>query len=132
MRAVLPRHRGHAGALMLPLHFARRRGTALIAALALLLAQAIGLAHALAHPLARGGAAVVADHEHRAFDAQHEEGSWQCRLLDQLSHAEGVAASTPVRTFAAPAAAFAEAPAAPLRATCACGYHARGPPLLLA
>lgn len=111
----------------------RRRGVAFIAALALLCAQAIGLAHAVAHPHANGGVAVNAshDHAHSAFDAQHDEGSWQCQLFDQLSHADGLAPSLHGCVFAVPAAAFAAAPPAPVRATCACGYHARGPPIFL-
>ncbi len=121
---------------MLSLRSAHRRGAALFAALALLCAQAIGLAHSVAHPLAHAVAAVVVDHDHDhdhdAFDAQHEEGSWQCQLLDQLSHADGVTPSLRGCVFAAPAAAFAVAPAAPVHATCACGYHARGPATVLA
>lgn len=117
---------------MLSLSCARRRGAAFFAALALLLAQAIGMAHAVAHPQAHQLAAADHDHDHGAFDAHHDEGSPQCQLLDQLSHADGVAASSPALTFHAPAAAFAAAPATLVRATCACGYHARGPPLLLA
>jgi hypothetical protein len=112
----------------------RRRSAALIAALALLLAQAIGLAHGVAHPQANGAAVAGETHDHAfsAFDAQHEEGSWQCQLLDQLSHVDGLAASSHGRTFAAPVAAFTVSPAAPLHATCARGYHARGPPIFLA
>lgn len=121
---------------MLSVRRTHRRGVALFAALALLCAQAIGLAHAVAHPLAHAVAAVVVDHNHGhddgAFDAQHEEGSWQCQLLDQLSHADGVTPSLQGCVSAAPAAAFAVAPATPVHATCACGYHARGPPTVLA
>lgn len=128
-----------------------RRATAFLAALALLLAQAIGLAHALAHPQAGSIASLAAvraqcnaDDAARvpgafdaarapgAFDAQHEEGSLQCRLLDQLTHADAVAAPLGAWTFGAPAAHFVDAPAAAVRATCACGYHARGPPPFLA
>ena len=117
---------------MLSLSCAHRRASAFVAALALLLAQAIGMAHAVAHPQTRQLAAAVADHDHGAFDAQHEEGSPQCRLLDQLSHADGAVASPLAQTFAAPTAAFTAAPTALVRATCGCGYHARGPPPLLA
>lgn len=117
---------------MLLLSAAQRRGAAFFAALALLLAQAVGMAHAVAHPQSHQLAAAVAEHEHGAFDAHHDEGSPQCQLLDQLSHADGVAAATPAPTFAVPATAFTAAPAALVRATCAWGYHARGPPLLLA
>ena len=119
---------------MLSVSCVRRRGVAFIAALALLCAQAIGLAHAVAHPQAYAVAATVAVHDHAAgaFDSQHDEGSPQCQLFDQLSHGDGATPSLHVVVFAAPAAAFAAAPAAPVRAGCACGYHARGPPTFLA
>ena len=120
----------------------QRRGTAFVAALALLLAQAIGLAHAVAHPQAAAAALSTAlhaepddDHAHASnpFDAHHDEGSPQCQLLDQLTHADGFAApSAGASTFAAPVEAFSAAAAAPVRAALASGYHARGPPLFLA
>jgi hypothetical protein len=120
-----------------------RRGTAFVAALALLLAQAIGLAHAVVHPRAAPAllhaAVAYGEHDEHAhgptglFDAHHDEGSLQCQLLDQLTHADGLAApSALASTFAAPVEAFAAAPAAPVRAACARGYHARGPPQRLA
>ncbi len=121
---------------MLSLSAVRRRGAALFAALALLLAQAVGLAHGVAHPQAHGVAAASGEHDHdherNAFDGQHDEGSVQCQLLDQLSHADGVAPSLHACVFAMPATAFAAPPVAPRCATCACGYHARGPPIFLA
>lgn len=127
---------------MLSLPSVRRCGVAFIAALALLCAQAIGLAHAVAHPQASGVVAASAshdhehdhagDHEHSAFDAHHDEGSRQCQLFDQLSHADDAAPLLPCGVFASPVAAFAASPAAPVCATCACGYHARGPPIFLA
>lgn len=120
---------------MLFLGAVRRRSTALLAALALLLAQAVGLAHGVAHPQAGGFAAASAEHDHdherSAFDGHHDEGSAQCQLLDQLSHADGVTPSLQGCAFALPATAFAVAPAAPRCAACACGYHARGPPIFL-
>jgi hypothetical protein len=119
---------------MLSVTCVRRSGVAFIAALALLCAQAIGLAHAVAHPHANGGVALGAthDHQHSAFDAQHDDGFWQCQLFDQLSHADGATPSLQGWTFAAPVAAFAASPAVPVHATCARGYHARGPPIFLA
>ena len=119
---------------MLSLAAARRRGVALIAALALLLAQAVGLAHGVAHPQADGFVAASAEHDHErsAFDGLHDEGSVQCQLLDQLSHADGVTLSLQGGVFALPATAFAVSPAAPRCAPCSCGYHARGPPIFLA
>lgn len=119
---------------MLSLATVRRRGVACIAALALLCVQAIGLAHAVAHPHANGGVAVgtINDRQHNAFDAQHDEGSLQCQLFDQLSHADSATPSLQGWTFAAPVAAFVPSPASPVHAICACGYHARGPPIFLA
>jgi hypothetical protein len=112
-----------------------RRGVALVVALALLLAQAIGLAHALAHPAAHAHDAVssaVAHDDDGWFDAHHDEGSAQCQLLDQLTHADGPPPAAAGWAFAAPQAALVAAPTAPRRATAACGYHARGPPRVLA
>ncbi len=115
---------------MLSVPCVRRRRIAFIAALSLLCAQAIGLAHALAHPQAKGFVAVSASPRdaYSAFDAQHDEGTWRCQLFDQSSHADGATPSQHALVFAAPAKALAAAPAAPVHATCACGYHARGPP----
>jgi hypothetical protein len=117
---------------MLSVSCVRRRSVAFIAALTLLCAQAIGLAHAVAHPHAKVAASAPHHQAHNTFDAQHDEGSWQCQLFDQLSHADGLTPSLNGCVFAAPAAAFAAAPAAPVHASCACGYHARGPPSFLA
>jgi hypothetical protein len=122
---------------------ARRQATALVAALALLCAQAIGLAHAVAHPQAGVHPAIHGAHhdpghehdpahDHGLFDAQHDEGSPQCQLFDQLSHGDSLAVPALAWSFAAPEPAFSAAPAASVRATCACGYHARGPPSFLA
>jgi hypothetical protein len=115
------------------------------AAFALLCAQALGLAHGVAHAHARDAALVQAldadcddhdhaheAHEHGVFDAHHDEGSPQCQLFDQVAHADGLAAPSADWTFAPPGADFAAAPATPQRVRCGCGYHARGPPLNLA
>ena len=115
-----------------------RQRTASIALLALLLAQAIGLAHGIAHPQSRGGlpsasvAAAVATSGVTWAGGLHEDGSLQCRLLDQLSHADALPAS-----FSLPAVPpSVQTPAAPPRmAPCAPvepAYLARGPPLFLA
>jgi hypothetical protein len=114
-----------------------RRGVALVVALALLLAQAIGLAHALAHPAAHAHShdalsSSVAHEDDGWFDAHHDEGSAQCQLLDQLTHADGPPPAAAGWAFAAPQATLVAAPTAPRRATAACGYHARGPPRVLA
>jgi hypothetical protein len=124
---------------MLPrlIRFYRQR-TASIAVLALLLAQAIGLAHGIAHPHSRGGlpsasaALAVADGAKSWAGGGHSDGSVQCRLLDQLSHADAL---TP--TLSLPSALpSVQTPAAPLRvapcARVATAYLARGPPIFLA
>jgi hypothetical protein len=115
-----------------------RQRTASIAVLALLLAQAIGLAHGIAHPHPRGGlpsatvAAAVATSGVTWADGLHDDGSVQCRLLDQLSHADALT-STLSLPSAPPAA---QTLIAPLRvapcARVAPAYLARGPPLFLA
>jgi hypothetical protein len=124
---------------MLPrlIRFYRQR-TASIAVLALLLAQAIGLAHGIAHPHSRGGlpsataAVTVADGASSWAGGMHDDGSGQCRLLDQLSHADAL---TP--TFTLPSSPpSVQTLAAPLHvapcARVAPAYLARGPPIFLA
>jgi hypothetical protein len=124
---------------MLPrlIRFYRQR-TASIAVLALLLAQAIALAHGIAHPHSRGGlpfatvAATVPTGAGTWADGWHDDGSAQCRLLDQLSHADAL---TPTWSlpFAPPSV---QTPVVPLRAApcarVAAAYLARGPPNFLA
>jgi hypothetical protein len=122
-----------------------RHAVAWAAAFALLCAQALGLAHAVAHAhahesaLARVLQAECEDHthggpvhEHSLFDAHHDEGSPHCLLFDQLAHADGLTDAGASAQFAPPDASFSDAPTQPRREHCACGYHARGPPLLLA
>lgn len=97
----------------------------------LLAAQAAGLAHRLAHApglpgstLAKAAAATAA-----AAGASHEAGSADCRLIDQLAHADVLC--TPAVTLAllpqhADAAAL---PAQQARAAATpAGYLARAPP----
>jgi hypothetical protein len=115
-----------------------RQRTASIAVLALLLAQAIGLAHGIAHPQSGGdlhssaAAVTEAAHESTWAGGSHDDGSPQCRLLDQLSHADALtptssllSAPVSVQTLAAPRCASLCARLAP-------PHHARGPPILLA
>jgi hypothetical protein len=119
-----------------------RQRTASIAVLALLLAQAIGLAHGIAHPHSRGGlpnatvettvAATAVTSAGTWADGWHGDGSAPCRLLDQLSHADAL-----TLTWSLPSALpSVQTPAAPLRvAPCtriAAAYLARGPPTFLA
>jgi hypothetical protein len=113
----------------------RRPLVAFVAVAALLLAQALGLAHGVAHSPQVLAPATHAhedqaheDHAH-GFDAHHDEGSAECRLIDQAGHGDGAPAPTlladvphvgrEARAVAAPAFVAL----APARA-----YHARGPP----
>lgn len=111
--------------------FNRRAFHAALLALALVGAQALGLAHRVLHgqapPAQLGASAAAPTAGGTAFDA-HEPGSIECRLLDQVAHADGLAATAwpalPPRVPApAPAAAAVAAAAAPCH-----GYQARGPP----
>lgn len=116
----------------------------LLAAL-LLLAQGWGLAHRVAHApgLGRAGVADAAPgrvhgqvdgHAHAqaavSWATGHEAGTAECRLIDQLAHADGLCADV---WAAAPAPQLTEAndaapPPAP-RAGSASAYLARAPPL---
>jgi hypothetical protein len=112
----------------------------LLAAL-LLAAQALGLAHRVAHapglPAAASAQATVlasADvHAHADADAAahapHEAGSADCRLIDQLAHADalcGSASLPPALLSATTLGTLADLPVLPLGSAAA--YLARGPP----
>ncbi len=92
--------------------------------LLLLAAQAAGLAHRVAHA---PGAAQAAAHGH--FAAVHDEGSAECRLIDQLAHADGLCGDAPAATAAAVGGTSA-AVLAPrvVAAGPAAAYLARAPP----
>lgn len=120
------------------LPFLRLQRTAFLAVLALLLAQAIGLAHGIAHPSARNnGTAVPA-----AFDGganiyssvygAHDDGSAQCRLLDQLSHADLLMPALLPAAAVPPDSPFALMPCAPAQERVAPLARSRGPPSFLA
>lgn len=91
-------------------------------ALLLLAAQAAGLAHRVAHAPGLAPA-------HAQWVDGHEQGQDDCRLVDQLAHADalcGAPAALPPRLPAAQAGAAARAQARP--AGTAAAYLARGPP----
>jgi hypothetical protein len=124
--------------LSVPLLRTRRQAAAFAAVLALLLTQALGLAHRVVHaphsPVELQSTAQQPGHPSlaAAFD-QHDEGSAECRLIDQAGHGDAVAAPTlapgqPV----APDSAPPPRPAAGFIAACTQPYSARGPPLPLA
>jgi hypothetical protein len=109
---------------------------ALLLALALLLAQAAGLGHRVAHAgaLASGGGlaagcAVGVQSAKGVAASDHPAGSTECRLIDQLAHADTLLSGEPValpmllacrdRVAAAPPRSCAASPTA---------YLARAPP----
>ena len=95
--------------------------------LLLLAAQALGLAHRVAHAPGLPGGALA--HVAAAAHASHEAGSAECRLVDQLAHADALCGSmvlppAPLRT-----ADTGHAVARPaLTVGSAAAYLARGPP----
>jgi len=101
-----------------------------------LAAQALGLAHGVAHGLvpAHVSHEAAADgHAHAGHEADdaagHEAGSADCRLIDQLSHAAalcGGASLPPTLPRAAAIGTAADVPALPRGSAAA--YLARGPP----
>lgn len=93
----------------------------------LLAAQALGLAHRVAHAGGAGAAAVAVSA--KAFADGHEAGSAECRLVDQLTQGDLLCASALALVLpltvqvAAPVALALPRPAAPAGA-----YQARAPP----
>ncbi len=97
---------------------------ATLLALLLLAAQAAGLAHRIAHA---PGAASTAAYKH--WSPEHEQGSADCRLIDQLAHADGLCGDASPTTAAAPADTPAPVPALRfVAAGAAAAYLARAPP----
>jgi hypothetical protein len=102
---------------MRPLH-------ALLLAALLLAAQGLGLAHHVAH--GQGGPATA--HASPWLDG-HDDGSADCRLIDQLGHADlafGARAALPQAAVSAAPPARCRHPAQPLAP--ARPYQARAPP----
>jgi hypothetical protein len=132
--------------MMFAVHAHRRRIAALTAALALLAAQAFGLAHRVAHGAepaaapAHVSAPEVCDHAHEPgqglaalFDHHHDEGSVECRLIDQAGHADVLpTGALPVLALGTSADAALPCPLSAARTTRPQPYQARAPPLLLA
>jgi hypothetical protein len=116
-------------------------GRAWLLAALLLVAQGLGLVHGIAHGNPQVAAHACADEEHvhearpgfaaaHVHGGSHEAGDAECRLIDQLAHADAL--------FAAPAwaglpPAGCDAPATAPRLAWAAGgsaaYLARAPPL---
>lgn len=102
---------------MRPLH-------ALLLAALLLAAQGLGLAHHVAH----GQSGPATAHAGPWLDG-HDEGSADCRLIDQLGHADlafGALAALPQAAAATPTPAGCSRSAQPLAP--ARPYQARAPP----
>ena len=92
--------------------------------LALLLAQGLGQLHALSH-----GSAASSGHDADWIGGSHEAGGSDCRLIDQLSHADLLWAPSPVAPARLPMLALLVpmVPAVLARAAAA-PYLARAPP----
>ena len=109
-----------------------RQRIASVAMLALLLAQALALAHGIAHPLSRGGASWVtaasADVAGNWADQLHDGGSAQCRVLDQVAHTDALISASVLPSPPPPVVAPAAVPPVGLCARVAPPYLARGPP----
>lgn len=101
-----------------------RHALAWALACALVLAQAFGLAHGVVHAPGLAAASVAADGH---FDGHHA-GDAECRLLDQLAHADALLLPAAVLPPLPPAPAeAARQPAGPATAFAA-AYLARAPP----
>lgn len=106
------------------------QGLALVFVLALLAAQWLGLAHAVLHPQlpAHAAAAHAPTHGLGALFAGHDDGSGDCRLYDQLAHAEPLPPALPVLDTLPPAPPRVAAGRTHDAAADAAPYAARGPP----
>lgn len=100
----------------------------------MLMLQALGLWHSVVHPSGHAGAVVAQAHDHHPGEhgdrfAGHDDGDAQCRLYDQLAHADLVFGEGPSFSCAhADGVLHAAVPAGRL-APQAAGVLARGPPL---
>ncbi len=93
-------------------------------AVLLLLSQAAGLAHRIAHATPAGGTTAQA-----VWKADHKAGSGDCRLIDQLTHADALCSGTPAAAPPLPPADTAVALLAEaVRARPGPQHLARGPP----
>jgi hypothetical protein len=105
-----------------------RRSLAGALVCALLLTQALGLLHRVKH--ADGPPSAHAEHSHGVLEAlfaqHHDEGD--CRIYDQLSHADGVGFGFVEPGAMSPLQQPLQALPMPWLAAQAAGYLARGPP----
>jgi hypothetical protein len=110
------------------------RHLAAVALWAMLAVQAIGLVHGIAHPKAQAAlvSAIGSPAPAAAAGDAHDEGSAQCRLLDQLAQAVALVAPPPLAALPAPAAQRAAPAFGVARSAGAWSPPARGPPTSLA
>ncbi|BAL94505.1 hypothetical protein [Rubrivivax gelatinosus] len=105
-------------------------GWAFALAFVLLAAQWLGLAHTVLHPQlpAHAAAAHAPAHGLGALFAGHADGSGDCRLYDQLAHAEPLPPALPALDTLPPAPPRIAAGSTHDAAAEPAPYAARGPP----
>lgn len=85
----------------------------------LLLAQGVAMAHRFAHEPSAGD----------GWSQDHEAGGAECRLVDQLAHADALCGGdAPVPALVGVGAAASARPASVLAIAAPAAYLARGPP----
>ena len=100
-------------------------------ACALVLAQAFGLAHGVVHAPGLVAAVATQSPDDGHFDGHfdgHHAGDAECRLLDQLAHADALLLPAPALPPLPPTPAVAARPLAVHAAAFAASYLARAPP----
>lgn len=105
----------------------------------MLMLQALGLWHAVVHAHGMGQVALPVSHvdahdgehdgEHDGDFAGHDDGDVQCRLYDQLAHADLVFGEAPAFVPTRSTGTLEGATPAGRLAPQAAGFLARGPPL---
>lgn len=105
-------------------------GLASVFVLALLAAQWLGLAHTVLHqhPAAHAESAHAPVHGLGALFAGHDDGSADCRLYDQLAHADPLPPALPALDTLPPAPPRLAAGSTHDAAAEPAPYAARGPP----
>jgi hypothetical protein len=93
-------------------------------AMLLLVSQVTGLAHRIAHAATAGGTTAQA-----VWQADHQPGSADCRLVDQLTHADVLCSGTPAAaSLLLPADTAVALVGEAVRGQPAPQHPARGPP----
>lgn len=110
----------------------RRRALAWALACALLLAQVLGLAHGVRHAPGLAAAVALADRADAspadAAHGDHRAGDAECRLLDQLAHADALLPPSLVLPPPPPTTAVVAHAPVVRAAAFATAYQARAPP----